>query len=257
MSFVLLPNVSNRTNCLPIFRAYLTSLRPFQIHLCPLGLDKGAISTYGLSYAKNISKQSTLKVDIGGLFKLPNTKSLQSGMQSRMISAIQNGEKSIYLNEKISGQIMFGGDVSFKYQFVKTKAFRPYAAVGLGAQMLVNISGSLKDTIDISNASISNPSSLQDLLGGSIGASGGSLPDGMTRTNTLFIVPQFEMGFDFRLSPVTKLNVSVPFKYFMDMSKTNLNTFGFGLNFGLSFTLNSRKIFKAPKSKKAAIASVF
>ena len=234
------------------------------IHISPLfltgtklGIDKGSISPYGLSYAINISKQSTIKVSLSGLFKLPNTKGLQSGMQSRMLSAIQNGEKSMYLNEKISGQVMFGSDALFKYHLEKTKPFRPYVGVGIGAQMLVSISGALKDTIDISGVSLSNPGSLKDLLGGNLGVSGGDLPDGMIRTNTLFVVPQCEIGFDYRLSPVTKINISMPFKYFVDMSKSGLNTFAFGLNFGLSFTLNPRKFPKPPPAKKAAIASIF
>jgi hypothetical protein len=234
------------------------------IHIAPLfltgaqlGIEKGAISPYGLSYAKNIGKQSTVKVGLSGFFKLPDTKSLQSGMQSRMFSALQSGEKAIYLDEKLSGNIMFGSDVTFKYQFAKTKAFRPYVAAGLGAHMLINMSGSLKDTIDISNIDLNNPSSLQGAIGGDLGGSGG-LPDGMSRINTLFIAPQVELGFDFRLSPVTKVNISMPFKYYMDMSKSGLNTFAWGFNFGLSFTLNPRKLPKPlNKPKKAAIAAAF
>jgi hypothetical protein len=233
------------------------------VHISPLfltgkqlGIDKGSISPYGLSYAKNIGKQSTIKVGISGLFNLPDTEGLQSSMQSRMFSAIQSGQKVIYLDEKLSGQIMVGTDVIFKRQLVKTKAFRPYVAAGLGAQLLVNMSGALKDTIDISNISLSDPSSLQNLLGGS-GAASGDIPGGLTRTNSFFIVPQGEIGFDHRLSPVVKLNVSMPFKYYMDVSQSNLSTFAFGFNFGLSFTLNARKLPNPPKAKKGAVAAVF
>jgi hypothetical protein len=227
------------------------------VHLTPLflmsnklGLTEGSISPYGLSYAQNITPRSALKLSVNGLFKLPNPSGLQSGLQSKMFTAIQNSEKVIYLDETLSGFFTVDGDLVYKYYFNPKKLFRPYVAGGLGGMLLVNMTGRLQDTLDISNVSLSDPSSLQGLLGGGLGgAAGGGLPDGMTLDQQFYIVPQCELGFDYRLSPMLKTHVAMPIKYHINSSESSLNTLAFGFNFGFSLTINGRKLPKEQAKK--------
>ncbi len=213
-------------------------LAPTFLNDSKIGLKKNAITTYGLSFAKNISSLFTIKANAGGSFKKPDQSSIQSAIRSKMQEAIKNGDSTIVIDQTLSGHIMFGGDIALKYYFAKTKAFRPYISLGMGSYAVTNISGRIQDTIDISGIDPQNPSSMQSALGGSLPSSDGA---GMTTTKTSFLVPQFETGFEYRLSPVVKVNVSMPFKYFIDKSTTNLNTFTYGFNFGLSFTINPNK----------------
>jgi hypothetical protein len=214
-----------------------------------LGLTKGAVTHYGLTIAKNIGAQFTIKVNFGGSFKKPDQSSIQSGMQSKIQAAIRDGKDSIYIDQTLSGHIMFGGDFSLKYYFEKVKRFRPYVSAGIGSYRLTNISGRIQDTIDISGVDASNPSSMQGLMGGG-GASSGTTPEGMSNLQTRFLVPQVEVGFEYRLAPAAKLNISMPFRYFVDRSSTQASTFTIGLNFGLSFTVNPNKFQRKLKVKK-------
>jgi hypothetical protein len=212
-----------------------------------LGLNKSAITPFGLSMAKNISLQNTVKVGITASFKIPNPKSIQSGLQSKVFSAVQNGDEQLYINERLSGHVLLGGDVSFKHAFTKTKPFRPYISAGLGFHSLRNISGQIQDTIDLSSIDLSNPSSLQGGLGDiNPSDAGGAL----NTISSKFLVPQAEIGFDYRLTPVVKLNIALPFKYFADLSSTQNSTFAWGINMGLSFTLNPNKYDKIKVEKK-------
>jgi len=56
---------------------------------------------------------------------------------------------------------MYGGDISLKYYFEKTKKFRPFISAGIGYYMITSISGKLQDTIDVSGIDLNNPSSMQ------------------------------------------------------------------------------------------------
>ncbi len=222
-------------------------LLPLFLNGAELGIKQNAVTNYGLSLAKNIGTQFTLKANVGGAFKRPDQSSIQSAMQSKMQEAIKNGDSTIAIDQTLSGHVMIGGDFSFKYYFVKTKLFRPYTSIGIGAYNITAISGRIQDTIDISGIDPQNPSSMQGILGG--GASPGSAPSGMTNTKTSFLVPQVEVGFEYRLAPIAKVNVSIPFKYFTDKTNTNLSTFTFGINLGLSFTLNPGKFPRSSKQK--------
>lgn len=214
-------------------------LSPLFLKDAKLGIKKNAVTTYGLSFAKNISTQFTIKANIGGSFNKPDQSSIQSAMRSKMQEAIKNGDSTIVIDQTLSGHIMIGADIAFKYYFAKTKRFRPYTSIGIGSYNITAISGRIQDTIDISGIDPQNPSSMQSALGG--GTTPSSTPAGMTNTKTSFLVPQFETGFEYRLSPVVKVNVSMPFKYFIDKTNSTLNTFTYGFNFGLSFTINPNK----------------
>lgn len=224
-------------------------LLPLFLNGAELGIKQRAVTNYGLSLAKNIGTQLTLKANFGGAFKRPDQSAIQSAMQSKMQEAIKNGDSTIAIDQTLSGHVMIGGDFSFKYYFAKTKLFRPYTSIGIGAYNITAISGRIQDTIDISGIDPQNPSSMQGVLGGS--AASGSAPAGMNTIRTSFLAPQVEVGFEYRLAPIAKVNVSIPFKYFVDKTSATLNTFTFGINLGLSFTLNPGKFPRTSEQKKS------
>jgi len=102
------------------------------------------------------------------------------------------------------------------------------------------MNGTIRDTIDISDIDMSNWSSMQDLMGND------GMSPAMNQSGTLFFSPLSEFGFEYRLSPFTKIVISMPFKYYINPSGTKYNTFAYGLNFGFNFTLNPGKY---PKMK--------
>jgi hypothetical protein len=160
-------------------------------------------------------------------------------MQSKFMGAVQNNEETLYVDEKITGHVILGVDLYAKYYFEKTKPFRPFLSAGFGSYSLLNMSGSLQNTIDVSGIDMSDPSSLQDALGGSTDTE--ELPNGMEQITERYFVPQLELGFEYRLAPRAKVSVSLPFRYFMNQSAGGSNTFAWGLSFGMAFTLNPGK----------------
>jgi hypothetical protein len=211
-----------------------------------LGLSKNAVTLCGLSVAKNFGHQFTIKANFGISFKKPDQSSIQSGIQSKMMAGVKNGDSTIIIDQSLSGHILLGGDVSLKYYFVKTKLFRPYFSAGAGLYNLTNISGRIQDTLDISGIDLSNPSSMQSGIGSGISPESGGLKNLQTR----YFVPQVELGFEYRLAPAAKLNVSVPLRYFSDKSSTNSSSLTFGFNLGLAFTLNPAKFPKKQKKTR-------
>jgi hypothetical protein len=206
-------------------------------------LNQNVVGTYGISVAKNIGTQWSLKLNTLASFKLPDRSGIQSSLQSRMMDAVKKGEKELYINETLSGHMLFGGDLSLKYYWKKTGPLRPYISVGAGQYSVTSISGTIQDTLDISNIDLSSMGSGQsppNLQGGGTGLSSdsqGAMSNAKKNYNTLL----FEYGFEYRVSPVIKLNASLPFRYFMyDSEKIP----SLGLNIGLSFTLNPKKIPK-------------
>lgn len=205
-----------------------------------LGLDKPAINTYWFSMMKNVGHQTAIRLSIGGALKKPDVNSLRSKMQSQMMEAVQNGEDSIIIDEEMSGHIYFGTELSIRHYFTSSKQFRQYIGVGLGMHAITRMGGRIQDTIDISDIDMSNPSSM---------SGGGLNPDesgaGITMTANSHMASLFEYGFEYRLAPAAKLNVSLPMRYYS--SPTAGGTLAFGVNIGLTFTLNPSKM---PKLKQ-------
>jgi hypothetical protein len=209
-----------------------------------LSLDYGAFGTYGLSLKKNVGHRHAVKLNIGGALKKPDQSVIQSSLQSKMMSAIQNNEDSIYIDELLSGHIFFGAELSYRYSLNSHRAFRPYFELGIGSSAFTSISGRIQDTIDISDVDMSNPSSIQDKIGNP--AEGGG---NIVNSTKNYLTPMVNLGFEYRMSPGVKFNASVPFRYFVDRSGTSDNTFSFGLNFSLMFTMNPGKLPKLKTSK--------
>lgn len=204
-----------------------------------LGINRSAISTFGLSYTYNFGQRHALKFSFGGSFKKPNANGIQSSLQSKVQTAVQNGDDFVYIDETLSGHILFGGDISYRYYFNASNRFRPYASVGFGRYMLTYMEGRIQDTIDVSNIDMSNPSSMQDAMGG---GSTGELPEGMLTRSSMFSTPQMEFGFEYRLSPMLKVNCALPFRYYNEKTTYGYSTFSWGLNFGFSLTINPGKL---------------
>lgn len=208
-----------------------------------LVLDKVAVGSYGLSFIKNFSQRHAIKFSLGGSFKMPNQKSIQSGMQSKIMTAVQNEEDTLFIDETIGGHFFFGGEISYRYSFNGIKPFRPYVALGIGNYTLNKFSGDIKDTVDISNVDMSDPSSMEDLID----------PEGLEPTmeniSARYVFSSIELGFEYRMSPVAKFNFSMPLRYFLDQSGHQSNTFSLGLNFGLLFCINPKKL---PKLKQVS-----
>ncbi len=209
-----------------------------------LSLDYSAFGTYGLSLKKNVGHRHAIKLNIGGALKKPDQSVIQSSIQSKMMSAIQNDEDSIYIDESLSGHVNLGAELSYRYSFNSHKAFRPYLGIGIGINSMTIMSGRIQDTIDVSDIDMSNPSSIQDKIG-SPDEGGGNI----VNSTKEYLTPMVDMGFEYRMSPGVKFNASIPFRYFVDRSKTSDNTFSFGLNFSLMFTMNPGRLPKLKKSK--------
>lgn len=216
-----------------------------------LNLSKGLIGVWSLSLAKNVTDRSGVKFSFGASFKKPDQSSIQSGLQSKILAAVQAEEDSVYIDEQLTGHVFLGAEVSYKYYFNSTKPFRPFCAVGIGMGSITSISGRIKDTIDVSDIDMNDPSSLQNSLGGADLSSGGG--GDISNIQSSYMYPTMEAGFEYRMAPGAKFNASIPFKYFIDKSGNSANSLSFGVNLSLVFTLNPGKIpgWKSLKSEKA------
>jgi hypothetical protein len=197
-----------------------------------LGLKSNSISLYGLSLIKNVTQNSAIKMSLLGSFNLPNTNSIRSQFQSKIFTAVQNGEKSLIVDETIGGHIFSGLDLAYKHSFDLTNTVRPFVAIGVGSSFVTPISARINDTLDISNFNFSNPGA-----GASPPELGQNRPtSGFTPFSTFssFIEP----GADFRFSPLVKATVSLPLRRF---EQKNDISFSYGINLGIRFTLNANK----------------
>lgn len=210
-----------------------------------LGMSNGLINTYGLSFQKNVTQRLGIRLAIGASIKRPDPSLIQSRMQGNMMSAIQSGEDSLIIDESIFGHIMGYGEIGIRYYSDKTTPFRWYLGSGVGLVSSMSMGGRFQDTIDISGFDMNNPSSMQSSFGGGDGAN--QTPENMNMSQNQFIAPFIEYGFEYRLAPPLKLNVSLPVRYSVDLNHTNQNTLSFALNLGLSFTLNPGKVSRLKK----------
>lgn len=198
--------------------------------------NRTVLSTVGISLMKALNQNHSVKLNLLGSIRKPNQAGIQSGLQSKIMTAVQNDEDTLYINEELSGHVMTGFDLSYRYSFGDEEKLRPFISLGAGFYTMTAISGSLIDTLDISDIDMSNPSSMQDAMDPN------SMDPSMENISTRYFTTRFEAGFDYRLSPWAKLNLSMPFKFYSDLTDLNSDTFSFGLNFGLSFCLNPRKL---------------
>lgn len=207
-----------------------------------LGKASGAMAPLGLTFKQNISQNWAIQFSIGGGLKRPDMTNIQSSLQGKIFTAIQEEEDSVYIDERITGHVFFGSDFSIIRYKNTTEAFRPYFSVGVGFYNIINIDATIQDTIDISDIDMSDPSSMQDALGD--GFDPDSAGEQMDNATTQFIAPILEYGFEYRVAPAFKINASIPVKYFIDRSGNNNSSLSIGMNFKILFTLNSGKYSK-------------
>jgi outer membrane protein W len=202
-----------------------------------LGKKNGFIAPVSLILRKNISQNWAVEISAGGAFKKPDMTAIQSSLQSEVMAAIQNDEDSVFIDQTINAHVMIGGSVSAIKYFNSNKQFRPYVGVGFGVYSMMNIAGSIQDTLDVSDIDMNDPSSMQSAMGE--GFDTDSAGDNMENISSRFITPSVEYGFEYRVAPAFKVGASVPLKYFIDRSNTGNSTLSVGLNFKMAITLNS------------------
>jgi len=82
-----------------------------------LSYDKRNLGTYGMSLTKYTGVQNAITLKIGGSFKIPNQKNMQSGMHSKIMSTFQSGADYFYINENLAGHFFPFGELSYKNFF--------------------------------------------------------------------------------------------------------------------------------------------
>ncbi len=212
-----------------------------------LGLTKDGIGTYGLDFTKHIAQRHSLRFSVGAAFNIPGRKSMQSGMQSKMMEAVQNEEDSFYINETLSGHVYISTELSYRYYFRHQKPFRPYLGVGVGLINVTSIAGKVTGVIDISDIDMSNPSSMQEMQGN---FSQDDMETDMSQKSYSFMSPMADIGFEYKATPGIKLAVSMPIRYNTEQSMAIQNSLSLGLNMGIHFTLNPGKLPKNMSIKK-------
>jgi hypothetical protein len=198
-----------------------------------LGLNRTDISAWSLSLTKSVHDRHAVRGRLGISFKMPNQKQLQGSMQSQVMSAVQNDQDTLYIDQTISGHIMLGAELGYRYYGQKREAMRTFLGVGYGSYALTRISGTLRDTLDLTDIDISDPSSMQDAIGG-----GDSDDIGLLQERVTYTVASLEVGFEYRFSPSVKFGVTLPVQFF-DPWEADTRTLLFGIQAHLTYTLNS------------------
>lgn len=118
--------------------------------------------------------------------------------------------------DTINTHALFGAEVTFRKYFDDKKQLRYYSSAGLGFYSLLNVKLRRKQT------SVSKKNNEDQ-----------------------YFTIVYDFGLQYRLSPALKVNAALPLKYFINNGGSgSLNTFGFGVNMGLSYTLNAGRIKK-------------
>jgi hypothetical protein len=198
-----------------------------------LNLSDDNFGSYGLTLKKNIGQKTAISLKLGMSINTPDEETIKTKLQSQVQSSAQSGGGKVRINEILSGHIYFESEFSFRYYLKKAKPFREFLSIGIGYQSVTSILGKIDKTVDTSN--ISN---LQSELSSGINVT-------MLKSN--YLTPLVEIGFDYRISPVTKFSMSLPFRYYINQTDKDFNTFSHGLNFGISFTFNPSKISTSKK----------
>jgi hypothetical protein len=208
-----------------------------------LGLDRGAISSYGISFSKNFKANQTARFTIGTSLRIPNQSAVQSRVQADVQSAVFAGDDSLNINQNISGHILLFSQLAYKYYLSRDKRFRWFLGGGVGFTNVTSISGTIDETIDLTAVDLNNPSSFQDAFDPD------EISPELNQTNENYLSGLLEFGFEYRMTPGAKLHASLPVRNYFDRNVNSAGTASFGLNFGLSFTINPGKLGQFAKSE--------
>lgn len=135
--------------------------------------------------------------------------------KSTIVEQIQSNQKG-----NIYSFVLFGGELMFRYYDNPDKPLRLLTSLGFGMYSMTNI------RIKIKSTGISSK----------------------TNENSYY-TPVLDAGLEYRLSPIIKVNSSIPLRYFINKSDNRVNTFTMGINLGISATLNPNSFGKAGKKR--------
>ena len=118
--------------------------------------------------------------------------------------------------DTINAHALFGAELSFRKSFSNEKPLRYFTSAGLGFYSLIDVKLRRKEK------SVSKKNS-----------------------ENQYITLLYDFGLEYRLSPSLKVNAALPLKYFINNGGSgSLNTFGFGVNMGFSYTINPGSLAK-------------
>lgn len=120
--------------------------------------------------------------------------------------------------------MLMGTELMYRYYNSPDKPLRFFASFGLGGYTMTNIKIKIK-TVGVSSSSDSNE--YFTFLG--------------------------DAGLEYRISPMVKVNTSLPLKYFTNNINKSSNTMGMGINLGISATINPSSKARGEKKKKEAV----
>ncbi len=201
-----------------------------------LAINRPIIGSSGLSINKNVSIKSTLIAEIQGSYKLPDRRTIQSSMQSRIMSAIQNGEDSLYINETIQGHIWLGFAFKYQYNYLLKNQNRIGLRFGIGLSSINSLNITVMDTISLEGINLTNPTGI---TGQSFNPSSNQSESGQFK-RSIYRTLDFEVNYFAKLSPVINVSFGLPLKYFINSSGKS-NALTIGANVGFGFTLNPGK----------------
>ena len=219
------------------------ALVPVFFHGKEHAMPKSRLASYVMSIQKNVGENWSMDVNVGFSMKKPDASGLQSGLQSKMMSAIQNEEDTLFLNETLEGHFLIESSIGLRYSFNKKAPCRPFVAMSIGLSQSVKMSGTISDTLDLTDIDLSNPESMQSGLGEGLGDSGDP-SDAMSRTNNQYVLNTFEIGLEYRMSPRLNSSIGYSLRRYQDVYGWSDPFFASSLRFGLGYTWNARRILK-------------
>lgn len=192
-------------------------------------LERRAVTTFGLGVSKNLSARHTLGFSVDASLKPPDQKGLEMSIRRDARDAILSGDDTLFINEQVQGHILYSFQFEYRLFFCGHNRMRWFLGAGIGFTKSKFSKGEIIESMDISNVSISDPSSIQDLADFNPIV----YEKGLENFHGLL-----EFGLQYRMTPVTKFDLSIPVRSYFDHSLTHSGNMIVGLNIGLSFTLN-------------------
>jgi hypothetical protein len=208
-------------------------------------MPKSRLATYVLSVQKNVGENWSMDVNVGFSMNKPNASGLQSGLQSKMMSAIQNEEDTLFLNETLEGHFLLESSIGLRYSFNKKGPCRPYIGVSTGICQTMKMSGTISDTLDLTDIDMSDPQSMQSGLGEGLGDSVDP-SDAMSQEKSQLVLSALEIGLEYRMSPRLNSSIGYSLRRYQDVYGWNDPFYASSLRFGLGYTWNARRILKKP-----------
>jgi len=198
-------------------------------------LDRGAITSYGFKISKTFKSQHALGLALGASFKRPNENDTRSTIQANARSAVLSNEDTLFINENLKGHVLYSLELDYRYYTSHSKRTRWFFGAGLGVIGTKSVKGKIEESVDLSEVDIYDPSSYQDI------ADGDDFEPELVEKNQQLYYGLVEFGFQQRISPVVKLGLSIPLKFYYNEPLNFSGTSSIGINFNLAFKINGGK----------------